>query len=77
MLASFNRGGFDSTDLGNGAVLTPPALSQPNLSSGCPAQFTCYSFALLRYRPAPTWRRPPRGWSGSPMSTAARPGPAW
>ena len=51
VLASFNRGGFDSTDLGNGAVLTPPVLSQPNLSSGCPARFTCYSFALLRYRP--------------------------
>jgi hypothetical protein len=51
VLASFNRGGFDSTDLGNGAVLAPPVLSQPNLSSGCPARFTCYSFALLRYRP--------------------------
>jgi ABC-type antimicrobial peptide transport system permease subunit len=51
VLASFNRGGFDSTDLGNGAVLAPPVLSQPNLSSGCPARFTCYSFALLRYQP--------------------------
>ena len=34
VLASVNRGGFDSTDLGNGAVLAPPVLSQPNLSSG-------------------------------------------
>src|SRR6185312_11999646 len=32
-------------------MLAPPVLSQPNLSSGCPARFTCYSFALLRYRP--------------------------
>lgn len=51
VLASFGRGSFAATDLGSGAVLTPPVLSQPNLSSACPARFTCYSFALMRYRP--------------------------
>jgi ABC-type lipoprotein release transport system permease subunit len=51
VLASFSRGSFAATDLGSGAVLTPPVLSQPNLASGCPARFVCYSFALLRYRP--------------------------
>jgi ABC-type antimicrobial peptide transport system permease subunit len=51
VLASFSRGSFAATDLGSGAVLTPPVVSQPNLASGCPARFVCYSFALLRYRP--------------------------
>ena len=51
VLASFSRGSFAATDLGSGTVLTPPVLSQPNKSSGCPAGNTCYSFALLRYRP--------------------------
>jgi len=51
VLAEFSRGGFDATDLGNGAVLTPPVLSQPNQASGCTGPRTCYSFVLMRYRP--------------------------
>ncbi len=51
VLASFSRGSFDATDLGNGAVLIPPVLSQPNQASGCTGPRICYSFVLMRYRP--------------------------
>ena len=51
VFAAFSRGGFESTDLGNGAVLSAPVLSQPEPETGCPRPRTCYSFALLRYRP--------------------------
>ena len=67
-----------ATDLGNGAVLAPPVLSQPNLSSGCPGPV---HLLQLRAAAVPARHRPGgggrRGWSGSPTSTAARPGPAW
>jgi ABC-type antimicrobial peptide transport system permease subunit len=42
------RGGFTGTDLGNGAVVSPPLLSIPFPQTGCTA--TCYNFVLLRYR---------------------------
>ena len=51
VFAAFSRGGFESTDLGSGAVLSAPVLSQPERETGCPRPRTCYSFALLRYRP--------------------------
>ena len=51
VLAAFSRGGFESTDLGTGAVLSAPVLSQPSPDTGCLQPRTCYSFALLRYRP--------------------------
>ena len=51
MFAAFGRGGFESTDLGTGAVLSAPVLSQPEPETGCPRPRTCYSFGLLRYRP--------------------------
>lgn len=51
VFAAFGRGGFEATDLGNGAVLSASALSQPAPATGCPRPRTCYSFALLRYRP--------------------------
>jgi ABC-type antimicrobial peptide transport system permease subunit len=51
VFASFGRGGFESTDLGNGAVVTAPVLSQPIPSSGCIGRLTCYNFVLMRYRP--------------------------
>ena len=51
VFAAFSRGGFESTDLGSGAVLPAPVLSQPAPTTGCPRPLTCYSFALLRYRP--------------------------
>jgi ABC-type antimicrobial peptide transport system permease subunit len=51
VFAAFSRGSFESTDLGNGAVLPAPVLSQPEPQTGCPRPRTCYSFALLRYRP--------------------------
>jgi putative ABC transport system permease protein len=50
VFAAFSRGGFESTDLGSGAVLPAPVLSQPSPDTGCPQPRTCYSFALLRYR---------------------------
>ena len=51
MFAAFSRGSFESTDLGNGAVLPAPVLSQPSPQTGCARPRTCDSFALLRYRP--------------------------
>jgi hypothetical protein len=51
VFAAFSRGGFESTDLGSGAVLSAPVLSQPEPETGCPRPRTCYSFALLRYLP--------------------------
>ena len=51
VFAAFGRGGFESTDLGNGAVLPASVLSQPAPQTGCPRPRTCFSFALLRYRP--------------------------
>ena len=51
IFASFSRGGFEATDLGNGAVVTAPVLSQQTPASGCTGSFTCYNFVLMRYRP--------------------------
>ena len=51
VFAAFGRGGFESTDLGTGAVLPAAVLSQPSPHTGCPRPRTCFSFALLRYRP--------------------------
>ena len=51
VFAAFGRGGFESTDLGSGAVLPAPVLSQPSPTTGCSGPRTCFSFALLRYRP--------------------------
>ena len=51
VFAAFSRGSFESTDLGSGAALSAPVLSQPERETGCPRPRTCYSFALLRYRP--------------------------
>jgi hypothetical protein len=51
VFAAFSRGSFESTDLGSGALLPAPVLSQPEPETGCPRPRTCYSFALLRYRP--------------------------
>jgi len=45
------RGAFTGTDLGTGAVVTPPLLSVPSPQTGCPSPATCYNFVLLRYRP--------------------------
>ena len=51
VFAAFSRDSFESTDLGNGAVLPAPVLSQPEPETLCPRPRTCYSFALLRYHP--------------------------
>jgi hypothetical protein len=51
VFAAFSRGSFESTDLGSGAALSAPVLSQPEPETGCPRPRTCYSFGLLRYRP--------------------------
>ena len=51
VFASFGRGGFEATDLGNGAVVTAPVLSTQNPASGCTGRLTCYNFVLMRYRP--------------------------
>jgi FtsX-like permease family/MacB-like periplasmic core domain len=45
------RGSFTGTDLGTGAVVTPPVLSVPSPQTGCPGPAICYNFVLLRYPP--------------------------
>jgi FtsX-like permease family len=47
----FGRGAFAATDLGTGAAVTAPVLSEPSPQTGCGARATCYNFFLLRYRP--------------------------
>jgi len=50
VLPAFSRGGFASTDLGTGAVVSASVLSEPFAETGCTKDETCYSFFLLRYR---------------------------
>jgi ABC-type antimicrobial peptide transport system permease subunit len=47
----FGRGTFAATDLGTGAAVSAPMLSEPFPPTGCGARATCYNFFLLRYRP--------------------------
>jgi ABC-type antimicrobial peptide transport system permease subunit len=51
VLASFSRGGYSATDLGNGAVVAASALSVPFPQGGCTGKLTCYNFVLVRYKP--------------------------
>ena len=64
VFASFSRGSFEATDLGNGAVVAAAVLSQPNPTSGCTGRLTCYNFALIRYRPGAD--RPAAGGAAEP-----------
>ncbi|HYA50612.1 MAG TPA: FtsX-like permease family protein, partial [Streptosporangiaceae bacterium] len=50
VFAAFGVGGNTPTDLGTGAVVAAPVLSQPN-PPFCGPPETCYSFFLLQYRP--------------------------
>jgi hypothetical protein len=50
VLPAFSRGSFNPTDLGTGALLTAPVLSEPQPHGPCPSG-TCYNFFLVRYRP--------------------------
>jgi hypothetical protein len=51
VLASFSRGGYSATDLGNGAVVPASVLSVPFPAGGCAGNLTCYNFVLVRYKP--------------------------
>jgi hypothetical protein len=51
VLPAFTEGGSAATDLGDGAVVTPPLLSGPHPPTGCGHGITCYSFLLIRYGP--------------------------
>lgn len=54
VFASFSRGGFAATGLGNGAVVPASVLSvrsTPSATSACRTSATCYNFFLIRYRP--------------------------
>lgn len=51
VFASFGRGSFTATDLGNGAAVSPSLLSEPFGGAGCGAKSTCYNFFLVRYKP--------------------------
>ena len=50
IFAAFSVGGGNGTDLGNGAAVSAPVLSQPN-PPFCAGHATCCNFFLLRYRP--------------------------
>ncbi len=54
VFASFSRGGFTATDLGNGAVVPAAVLSMrstPAQTTDCLTDATCYNFFLVRYKP--------------------------
>jgi putative ABC transport system permease protein len=51
VFASFSRGTFTGTDLGDGAAVDASLLAQRFQQTGCVAQVTCYNFLLVRYRP--------------------------
>lgn len=55
VLAKFSVAGGSATDLGSGAVVSAPVLSQPN-PPACRGDATCYNFFLLRYRPGTSLR---------------------
>ena len=56
VFASFSRGGYSATDLGNGAAVTASVLSVPFPAGGCTGNTTCYNFILLRYKPGTNLR---------------------
>ena len=56
VFASFSRGGFSATDLGNGAAVPASVLSVPFPAGGCTGNTTCYNFILLRYKPGTNLR---------------------
>ncbi len=47
----FGLPGLSDTDLGNGALVATPLLSETMPQTGCVHGATCYNFFLLRYRP--------------------------
>jgi ABC-type antimicrobial peptide transport system permease subunit len=47
----FGLPGLSDTDLGNGAMVATPLLSENMPQTGCVYGATCYNFFLLRYRP--------------------------
>jgi putative ABC transport system permease protein len=54
VLPAFSRGTFTPTDLGTGAVVPAPVLSErsvPGAQTLCTTAATCYNFFLVRYRP--------------------------
>jgi hypothetical protein len=56
VFASFSRGGYSATDLGNGAAVPASVLSVPFQAGGCTGNMTCYNFILLRYKPGTNLR---------------------
>ena len=58
VLPSFSRGGFASTDLGTGAVVPAPVLSEPFAPAHCTGHETCYNFFL--FVPVPARHQPDR-----------------
>ena len=54
VFASFSRGSFAATDLGNGAAVPASVLSvrsAPSATTACRTNATCYNFFLIRYQP--------------------------
>jgi FtsX-like permease family len=51
VFASFSRGCFDATDLGDGAAFSASTLSKRDPATNCAGTSPCYNFFLVRYRP--------------------------
>jgi len=51
VFASFSRGSFDATDLGDGAAFSASVMSTNDQGTDCVGNVTCYNFFLVRYRP--------------------------
>jgi predicted lysophospholipase L1 biosynthesis ABC-type transport system permease subunit len=51
VFASFSRGSFDATDLGDDAAFSASVMSVGDPGTDCAGTSTCYNFFLLRYRP--------------------------
>jgi ABC-type antimicrobial peptide transport system permease subunit len=74
VLASFSRGGYSATDLGNGAVVSASVLSVPFRQGGCAGNLTCYNFVLVRYKPGTNQRAAATRLTARLIATGCPPG---
>jgi ABC-type antimicrobial peptide transport system permease subunit len=74
VFASFSRGGYSATDLGNGAAVAASVLSVPFPAGGCTGSMTCYNFILLRYKPGTNLRAAAAHLTAQVTATGCPPG---
>jgi ABC-type antimicrobial peptide transport system permease subunit len=78
VFASFSRGGFAATDLGNGAAVPASVLSvrsTPSATSACRTTATCYNFFLIRYKPGTNLRAAAARLTAAVHASGCPPGP--